>query len=82
MADTDTDEDGVADCSDLCPSDSAKQAPGACGCGTADTDGDGDGVPDCNDGCPSDSGKTVGGAWCVMWCVACVEGVGGHSDLS
>lgn len=32
---------------DFCPYDSAKLAPGACGCGVPDTDSDGDGVADC-----------------------------------
>ena len=33
VADTDTDEDGVADCNDLCPQDPNKLEPGQCGCG-------------------------------------------------
>jgi hypothetical protein len=51
----DTDADGLKDCADTCPTDPAKFAPGACGCGIADTDGDGDGVADCNDNCPAAS---------------------------
>jgi len=49
----DTDGDGVIDTLDGCPTDAAKTAPGACGCGVTDTDTDGDGVPDCIDNCPS-----------------------------
>lgn len=49
----DTDGDGLQDCQDGCPNDAAKQAAGACGCGTADTDSDADGTPDCLDGCPA-----------------------------
>ena len=37
---------------DGCPSDPAKIAPGACGCGIAETDSDFDTVPDCIDNCP------------------------------
>ncbi|MBX2973870.1 MAG: T9SS type A sorting domain-containing protein, partial [Flavobacteriales bacterium] len=50
--DTDTDEDGTADCIDGCPNDPDKTAPGVCGCGTADiavtyyADADGDGAGD------------------------------------
>jgi hypothetical protein len=58
----DSDGDGTNDCSDGCPSDPAKTAPGACGCGTADTDGDGDGTPNCSDGCPADPAKIAAGA--------------------
>lgn len=36
---------------DGCPADSAKVAPGVCGCGVAETDTDGDSVPDCIDNC-------------------------------
>jgi hypothetical protein len=53
----DSDGDGVPDCFDGCPSDSAKTSPGACGCGVPDTDSDGDGVPDCLDNCPADPNK-------------------------
>ena len=48
----DADNDGTADCSDGCPADPNKQAPGACGCGVADVpttyyaDVDGDGFGD------------------------------------
>ncbi|MCB9683106.1 MAG: hypothetical protein H6733_16700 [Alphaproteobacteria bacterium] len=61
VPDTDSDNDGTADCIDQCPNDGAKTAPGVCGCGTADTDGDGDGTPDCNDACASDPAKTAPG---------------------
>ncbi|MDH5676220.1 MAG: hypothetical protein OEZ06_29135 [Myxococcales bacterium] len=47
---------------DQCPSDAAKTAPGACGCGNPDTDSDSDGTADCIDGCPSDSSKVEAGA--------------------
>ena len=36
---------------DGCPTDPAKTAPGACGCGTPDTDSDGDTIADCLDNC-------------------------------
>ena len=45
----DVDGDGVGDACDGCPSDPAKTAPGACGCGSPDTDSDADGTPDCVD---------------------------------
>lgn len=37
-SDTDTDEDGTADCTDLCPADAVKTEPGECGCGFRDDD--------------------------------------------
>ena len=49
---TDSDNDGVPDCIDLCPDDPDKVDPGACECDTPDTDSDNDGTPDCNDVCP------------------------------
>jgi hypothetical protein len=58
---TDSDNDGTADCIDGCPSDPFKTAAGQCGCGTPDTDGDGDGTADCNDLCPGDPDKTAPG---------------------
>jgi len=58
---TDTDGDGTPNCSDGCPMDPAKIAPGQCGCGFADTDTDGDGTADCNDGCPTDPLKLTPG---------------------
>ena len=57
----DADGDGTSDCTDGCPNDPAKTAPGICGCGVADTDTDGDGTADCNDGCPADANKTAPG---------------------
>jgi cysteine-rich repeat protein len=57
----DTDGDGTDDCTDQCPADPGKIAPGQCGCGTADTDGDGDGTADCLDTCPADPNKTAPG---------------------
>ncbi len=57
----DSDGDGVRDCSDGCPLDPLKTAPGVCGCGVEDVDSDGDSVPDCNDGCPLDPFKLAPG---------------------
>ncbi|HNM70640.1 MAG TPA: hypothetical protein PKG57_13370, partial [Flavobacteriales bacterium] len=57
----DTDNDGTADCNELCPLDPAKTAPGICGCGVADDDSDTDGTADCNDGCPNDPNKIAPG---------------------
>jgi hypothetical protein len=58
---TDTDGDGTPDCTDGCPNDANKIAPGVCGCGVSDVDTDGDGTPDCNDGCPNDPNKIAPG---------------------
>gem|GEM_PF-2566491 len=52
ILDGDSDSDGVGDCTDECPDDPAKSAPGVCGCGNPDIDTDGDGVFDCVDNCP------------------------------
>jgi hypothetical protein len=60
-AEADTDNDGVVNCLDGCPTDPLKTAPGICGCGVADTDTDADGTADCNDGCPTDPLKTAPG---------------------
>jgi probable HAF family extracellular repeat protein len=57
----DRDHDGTIDACDGCPADSAKTAPGPCGCDAADTDTDQDGTPDCLDGCPADPAKTAPG---------------------
>lgn len=57
----DSDGDGTPDCTDGCPTDSLKIAPGICGCGVADADTDGDGTADCNDGCPIDAAKITPG---------------------
>ena len=47
----DADHDGTNDCTDACPVDPGKTAPGACGCGVADTDANGNGTPDCQETC-------------------------------
>jgi hypothetical protein len=57
----DSDNDGTANCSDGCPTDPNKTAPGACGCGASEADFDNDGVPNCIDGCPVDPNKTSPG---------------------
>lgn len=69
----DSDADGTPDLFDLCPADSYKINPGACGCGVADVDANSDGVPDCLtiDRCPNDPGKTNPGA------CGCGLGLGG-----
>ena len=54
---SDTDGDGTMDGLDLCPSDSEKADPGACGCGYPDIDSDGDGFADCIDTCMDDPTK-------------------------
>jgi Tol biopolymer transport system component len=54
VADTDTDEDGTADCNDECENDPNKVEPGICGCGISDDDSDGDGVVFCFDLCPNE----------------------------
>lgn len=59
--DADSDNDGVDDSDDLCPNDSLKIKPGACGCGVTELDSDQDGTPDCNDKCPNDPNKIVAG---------------------
>jgi len=53
----DADGDGTPNCSDGCPNDPNKTAPGICGCGVEDKDTDLDGTADCNDGCPNDPNK-------------------------
>jgi hypothetical protein len=58
----DSDGDGTPNCTDGCPNDPNKVAPGVCGCGMADTDTDGDGTPNCTDGCPNDPNKIAAGA--------------------
>jgi M6 family metalloprotease-like protein len=59
--DGDADGDGVLNCKELCPYDSAKTAPGNCGCGVVETDTDGDGTADCADRCPDDPNKAAPG---------------------
>jgi hypothetical protein len=61
VSDVDSDNDGTADCNDLCPTDPAKTEPGLCGCGATDTDTDADGAPDCSDACPNDAQKVEPG---------------------
>lgn len=57
----DRDFDGTDDCTDECPANFAKTAPGICGCNVADTDVDFDGTIDCQDPCPLDPSKTAPG---------------------
>lgn len=54
----------AADPYDECPSDSAKVAPGVCGCGVVESlaDADIDGTLDCLESCPADSNKTDPGS--------------------
>jgi hypothetical protein len=47
----DSDGDGTNDCTDTCPADAGKTAPGACGCGVADADTNGNGIADCLETC-------------------------------
>jgi hypothetical protein len=61
LSTADSDGDGTPDCSDGCPNDPNKIAPGICGCGVSDVDTDGDGTPDCIDGCPNDPNKIAPG---------------------
>ncbi|MGI6375238.1 MAG: Ig-like domain-containing protein [Anaerolineae bacterium] len=72
-ADTDTDQDGVADCHDNCPTTPNADQLDADGDGVGDVcdicpldpsyvDSDGDGTLDCVDGCPNDTFKTEPGA--------------------
>jgi hypothetical protein len=61
VPDSDSDNDGVADCIDACPTDPLKTLPGVCGCNAADADTDHDGVLDCLDGCPFDGTRTTPG---------------------
>ena len=61
IADTDSDDDGTANCNDTCKDDPNKIVPGICGCGIADTDADQDGTPNCNDTCQNDPNKTAPG---------------------
>jgi hypothetical protein len=54
VADTDTDDDGTANCNDACPNDNQKIVAGTCGCGYADsTDTDDDDICGAvTDNCP------------------------------
>jgi hypothetical protein len=62
VADTDTDNDGSADCHDECDNDPSKYEAGSCGCGVPDIDMDGDQALDCRESCNSDRFKTSPGA--------------------
>jgi hypothetical protein len=62
LTETDSDEDGTADCDDECPDDPNKILKGICGCGNPETDTDGDGYPDCIDNCIHDPEKTSPGS--------------------
>jgi subtilisin-like proprotein convertase family protein len=44
----DSDQDGISDDYDNCPSDSQKITPGLCGCGISDADSNNNGILDCN----------------------------------
>jgi hypothetical protein len=57
----DSDNDGVPDSSDACPSEPGQASNGGCPA----QDSDGDGVPDTSDGCPSASGP-VSNAGCPV----------------
>ena len=57
----DSDEDGTPDCTDLCPYDGLKRAPGQCGCGVPDRHSDSDQVADCIDPCPFDGNNVAPG---------------------
>ncbi len=71
---TDGDNDGVANCFDECPDDSAKTEPGLCGCGRPDTDLDGDGVPACDDLCPETPlGEAVDADGCPLHGACCLS---------
>ncbi len=59
--DTDSDNDGVANCNDSCSTDADKVEPGQCGCGNAETDTDGDGTANCVDTCFEDPLKIDAG---------------------
>lgn len=49
VADTDSDNDGSADCADGCPTDLGKTSAGVCGCGVSDVDANNNATPDCKD---------------------------------
>ncbi|HWZ93236.1 MAG TPA: collagen-binding domain-containing protein [Polyangiaceae bacterium] len=77
----DFDNDGTSDCTDLCPADPKKIAPGACGCGTVDVDNDHDGTPACREVCDNDALKstpgTCGGCGLALAAAgtACADGI-------
>ncbi|HET9954818.1 MAG TPA: lectin-like protein [Polyangiaceae bacterium] len=57
----DQDRDGTDDCTDACPLDPSKTAPGLAGCGKSETDADGDKLPNVIDGCKNDAKNQVEG---------------------
>ena len=57
----DTDNDGVPNSRDKCPTDPYKKFPGSCGCGEPEIDTDKDGVMDCVDACPTNPYKYLRG---------------------
>ncbi len=57
----DSDNDGVFDCDDQCPSDSAKIVPGDCGCGLFEIDLNVDGIIECAEPCQFDDTLPDGG---------------------
>lgn len=59
---TDSDADGVPDCSDFCPGSADQRDATSCGCPAADADADQDGVRNCLDHCPFDSAKAEPGS--------------------
>eukprot|EP00727_Mastigamoeba_balamuthi_P014846 m51a1_g9988 putative domain protein (1173) ;mRNA; f:31566-35895 len=63
LPNTDSDGDGVPDCSDACPYNGNKTVRTICGCGS-DIDTDGDKVPDCKDVCPTQPNKTTSPGIC------------------
>jgi len=68
----DSDGDNVPDGCDICPDNSAKTAPGVCGCAYSDNDTDGDGIIDCLDAFPGSG---------FEWADADGDGVGDNSDI-
>ncbi|HMQ64484.1 MAG TPA: putative metal-binding motif-containing protein, partial [Flavilitoribacter sp.] len=58
----DADNDGTPDCTDGCPNDPDKIAPGACGCGVVDVDNDNDGYYACDDDCDDNNSAIHPGA--------------------
>jgi hypothetical protein len=58
---SDSDADGVPDCSDFCPGAPDQRDAVSCTCPAAAADADQDGVPNCLDRCPFDGLKTAPG---------------------
>ena len=75
--DTDSDGDGVADASDLCPNTPAGTAVDEDGCTlVSNVDSDGDGVYDIDDACPNTpAGTTVNAAGCAIGSGGSVTGI-------